>query len=57
MDRSELQAMGERGQEFYRTELSLQTGTRRFLEIFEQVTSGRSRSPGGSDPESSDPVR
>ena len=57
MGRSELQAMGERGQEFYRTELSLQTGTRRFIEIFEQVTSGRSRSPGGSDPESSDPVR
>jgi colanic acid biosynthesis glycosyl transferase WcaI len=39
MDPSELQAMGARGEAFYRSELSLEIGTLRFLQIFDQVVS------------------
>lgn len=37
MDRSELEAMGRKGLSFYKQELSLQRGARRFAGIFEQV--------------------
>lgn len=50
MDPSELQAMGERGKAFYRSELSLEIGTLHFLRIFDQVLSDRhtaSRPSGG----------
>jgi colanic acid biosynthesis glycosyl transferase WcaI len=37
MDPLELRAMGARGEAFYRSELSLEIGTSRFLRVFEQV--------------------
>jgi glycosyltransferase involved in cell wall biosynthesis len=53
MDPSELRAMGERGKAFYRSELSLEIGTRHFLQIFDQLlsdhhTPSRPRGCGGS---------
>jgi glycosyltransferase involved in cell wall biosynthesis len=38
MNEEDLRAMGARAEAFYRSELSLQIGTRRFLDIFERVT-------------------
>jgi glycosyltransferase involved in cell wall biosynthesis len=40
MEPGELAAMGERGQAFYRSELSLVIGTRKFIRVFEQVVNG-----------------
>jgi glycosyltransferase involved in cell wall biosynthesis len=60
-DPSELRAMGARGEAFYRSELSLEIGTLRFLRVFDQVvsdshdasgpTSGRGSILGNSEPQ------
>ena len=45
-----LRAMGERGRDYYRAQMSLEVGTRKFLEVFEQVVSGTpARSDAGPD--------
>ena len=41
MEPSELREMGKRGQAFYRAELSVETGTRRFLEVFRRTLDKR----------------
>lgn len=53
MPPEELRAMGQRGRDYYRAQMSLQVGTRKFLEVFEQVVSGTpARSDAGPDPRS-----
>lgn len=39
----ELKAMGERGREYYRTQMSLAVGAEKFLGVFERVVSGPTR--------------
>ena len=40
MSPEQLQAMGERGRDYYNAHMSLEIGTRKFLEVFERVISG-----------------